>query len=124
MAETTSNEQSSTFRKGYGWTPALDDTDARVRQAARSLLYGITSGKVRRYGITRARPVRHKAALDGDVDRFLALLAGDGEARRAWRRRILQAHGITFEDVRRVTTIKGRPSTELAPLRRRVEKAF
>jgi hypothetical protein len=109
---------------GYGWTPALGDADYRVRHAARGMLYGKTAGKVRRYGITRARPVRAMAALDGDVNRFITDLEQRRRQRRMLRRWIANTYGITYADLARVAAIRGRPSKELAVLRAHVALAF
>jgi hypothetical protein len=117
--------QGETFRKGYGWTPALSDPDPRVRHAARQALYGKTAGKTKRYGRRRQRSPRMPGSLDGDVERFLAGLASDTDARRAWRKQIAKAHGITFEDVRRATTRRrGKPPREEATHRLRVAVAL
>lgn len=113
-----------TFKTGHGYTSALDDPDPRVRHAARSLGLGRTAGKVRRQGITRARPTRPMGARDGDVDQYLEVLARDKGARRKVAGWINKSYGVTAEDVRRVTNIRGRPSRELAPLRDKVAIAF
>jgi len=114
----------STFRDGYGWIPALSDPDPRVRHAARMALYGVRAGKVRRYGVTRARTTKAMGARDGDVERFLDDLRGDKGIRKAWRGRIEAEYGVTLADVRRVVGIRGRPPKEVVPLREHVAAVF
>ena len=118
MTETERHRQGEAFRKGYGWISALSSGDPRVREIARGLLYGKTAGKVRRQGVKRARPVRTMASQpDGHIDEWLEEIAADKGIRRAWRKRIMIEHGMRWEDVQRVASIRGRPSKELAPLR-------
>jgi hypothetical protein len=88
------------------------------------LLIGYGAGKTKRVGRTRARSPRMPGALDGDVERFLQSLRDSADERRRWRARMRDAHGFVFDDVRRVVSIKGRPSAEVAPLRDKIALGF
>jgi Mg chelatase-like protein len=61
---------------------------------------------------------------EGEPDDFLARLASSDAAQESFRKHLASFHGITAEDVRRATAIRGRPSKELAPLRGRVATVF
>jgi hypothetical protein len=63
-------------------------------------------------------------ARDGDVERYLEKLRNDKTERRALRRFIAGQYGITWDDVRMVADLRGRPSKEVARLRERVARAF